>query len=85
MKDITVEEGVDKEVKLEAEFSVKNPRTVKWQKVGVWPCFYDFLYFKERDFYILLVRTKFWLKDGFVTMCLQICLQYSEIQKHNTL
>ncbi|XP_067930808.1 twitchin-like [Watersipora subatra] len=32
LKDITVEEGVDKEVILEAEFSVKNVRTAKWQR-----------------------------------------------------
>ena len=34
LKDISVEEGVEKEILLTAEFSVKNPRTVKWQKVS---------------------------------------------------
>lgn len=31
--DIVVEEGVDKVATLQAEFSVKNPRIVKWQRV----------------------------------------------------
>ena len=31
--DVAVEEGVVKEVTLEAEFSVKNPRTIKWLRV----------------------------------------------------